>query len=41
MALMKLIPQIPGHFTINEWIALAIWVALGAAIAASGKPAST
>ena len=29
MALMKLIPQIPGHFTSNEWIALGIWIALG------------
>jgi APA family basic amino acid/polyamine antiporter len=30
MALMKLIPLIPGHFTAYEWLALAIWVALGA-----------
>jgi len=30
MALMKLIPQIPGHFTIYEWLALAAWIGLGA-----------
>ena len=30
MILMKVVPAIPGHFTIYEWIALAIWVALGA-----------
>ena len=31
MALMKVVPLIPGHFTIYEWLALGIWVALGAA----------
>jgi len=30
MLLMKLVPAIPGHFTIYEWLALAIWIALGA-----------
>jgi basic amino acid/polyamine antiporter, APA family len=30
MALMKLAPIVPGHFTIYEWIALGSWVALGA-----------
>jgi amino acid transporter len=29
MALMKLLPFVPGHFTIYEWIALAVWIALG------------
>jgi amino acid transporter len=29
MALMKLVPQIPGHFTIYEWIALGVWILLG------------
>jgi basic amino acid/polyamine antiporter, APA family len=29
MALMKVVPLIPGHFTIYEWIALAVWIALG------------
>jgi APA family basic amino acid/polyamine antiporter len=28
--LMKLIPAFPGHFTHAEWIALAIWLILGA-----------
>jgi len=30
MFLMKVIPAIPGHFTAYEWLALAIWIALGA-----------
>jgi amino acid transporter len=30
MMLMKVVPAIPGHFTIYEWLALAIWIALGA-----------
>jgi len=29
MMLMKVVPAIPGHFTIYEWLALAIWIALG------------
>src|SRR5579863_5254090 len=28
--LMKLIPAFPGHFTHSEWIALAIWLTIGA-----------
>ena len=35
MGLMKVIPAIPGHFTIYEWIALAAWIAAGAIAAAS------
>jgi len=30
MALMKIVPGIPGHFTVYEWLALAAWIALGA-----------
>jgi APA family basic amino acid/polyamine antiporter len=30
MALMKILPAVPGHFTIYEWIALAVWIAWGA-----------
>jgi APA family basic amino acid/polyamine antiporter len=30
LLLMKLIPAFPGHFTQSEWIALAIWLLLGA-----------
>jgi APA family basic amino acid/polyamine antiporter len=29
MALMKLIPWVPGHFTVYEWMALGIWVVIG------------
>jgi basic amino acid/polyamine antiporter, APA family len=35
MALMKLIPIVPGHFTIYEWLALGIWIALGVTAAGS------
>jgi APA family basic amino acid/polyamine antiporter len=30
MLLMKVVPAVPGHFTIYEWLALGIWVVLGA-----------
>ncbi|MFZ0759371.1 MAG: APC family permease [Candidatus Sulfotelmatobacter sp.] len=30
MMLMKIVPAIPGHFSEYEWLALGIWVALGA-----------
>jgi amino acid transporter len=30
MMLMKIVPAIPGHFTIYEWLALGIWIVLGA-----------
>jgi APA family basic amino acid/polyamine antiporter len=30
MALMKIVPAVPGHFTVYEWLALGIWIALGA-----------
>ncbi len=33
MALMKVIPLIPGHFTMYEWLALGIWIVLGVAMA--------
>jgi amino acid transporter len=29
MALMKLVPQVPGHFTVYEWLALGAWILLG------------
>src|SRR5260370_25191751 len=29
MSLMKVIPAIPGHFTVYEWLALGIWIGLG------------
>ena len=37
MALMKIVPFVPGHFTIYEWLALGIWIALGAVIARGPK----
>ena len=30
MLVMKVVPAIPGHFTLYEWLALGIWIALGA-----------
>jgi amino acid transporter len=29
MTLMKVVPAIPGHFTVYEWLALGIWIILG------------
>ncbi len=29
LLLMKVLPQVPGHFTHFEWIALAVWVGFG------------
>ena len=31
MALMKVVPLVPGHFTMYEWLALGVWIVLGAA----------
>jgi hypothetical protein len=39
MMLMKVVPAIPGHFTMYEWIALGIWILLGA-ISHRGKKAN-
>jgi len=33
MVLMKIIPAIPGHFTIYEWLALGVWIVLGGLLA--------
>jgi amino acid transporter len=30
MTLMKVVPAIPGHFTVYEWLTLGIWIILGA-----------
>ncbi|MGA8270809.1 MAG: APC family permease [Candidatus Sulfotelmatobacter sp.] len=32
MMLMKIVPAIPGHFTVYEWLALGIWIVLGAIV---------
>jgi APA family basic amino acid/polyamine antiporter len=29
MALMKIVPAVPGHFTVYEWLALGVWIMLG------------
>jgi len=29
LILLKVLPQVPGHFTVYEWLALTIWIALG------------
>ena len=29
LALMKIVPLVPGHFSSYEWLALGIWIALG------------
>jgi len=39
---MKVVPLIPGHFSLAEWIALAGWIALGWILAGSGhRPKTT
>ena len=35
MALMKVVPFVPGHFTIYEWIALGVWISIGVTAAAA------
>ena len=30
MMLMKIVPAVPGHFSIYEWLALGVWIVLGA-----------
>jgi basic amino acid/polyamine antiporter, APA family len=37
MILVKVLPIIPGHFTRYEWLALAIWVALGLLVHAPAR----
>jgi len=37
MVMMKFVPLLPGHFTVHEWLALEIWIGLGAAAAMSGR----
>jgi len=32
LLLMKLIPAVPGHFSLAEWIALGVWLAIGLAL---------
>jgi hypothetical protein len=30
MILMKIVPRVPGHFTMYEWTALGVWILTGA-----------
>jgi amino acid transporter len=38
MVLIKIVPSIPGHFTVYEWLALAIWIGLGALLRRKAVP---
>ena len=40
LVLMKLLPGVPGHFSMAEWAALAIWLALGFALHTRARPVS-
>lgn len=37
MVLMKIVPGVPGHFTVYEWLALGGWIAFGAAAHRRGQ----
>ncbi|HYM75795.1 MAG TPA: APC family permease [Candidatus Dormibacteraeota bacterium] len=41
MVLMKIVPMVPGHFTVYEWLALGTWIALGAAAATAARGQKT
>ena len=41
LALMKIIPIVPGHFTRSEWLALAIWCVFGVLGTTAKKRGST
>jgi amino acid transporter len=40
MVLVKVLPIVPGHFTLYEWMALAIWAVLGLLLRVSGRLSS-
>jgi amino acid transporter len=40
MILVKVLPIVPGHFTLYEWMALAIWAVLGLLMRVSGRLSS-
>ncbi len=39
LILMKFVPAIPGHFSLSEWIALAIWLSIGLLLHRRARPA--
>jgi len=38
MVLMKLLPVVPGHFSVWEWLVLCLWIILGATIGHPRRP---
>ena len=40
LLVMKLVPNFPGHFSLADWVALAVWLAIGAAMHWA-RPAAT
>jgi hypothetical protein len=41
MIFVKVVPIVPGHFSKYEWMALAIWLAVGFLLRASGRHENT
>jgi APA family basic amino acid/polyamine antiporter len=41
LVLMKVLPGFPGHFSLAEWIAFSIWVAVGAVLYRRNAPQSS
>jgi amino acid transporter len=37
MILMKIVPVVPGHFSVYEWLALAIWISAGVLLGWRGR----
>jgi basic amino acid/polyamine antiporter, APA family len=37
MVLMKVVPAVPGHFSVWEWLALALWIVVGVLLAKFGS----
>ena len=35
---MKVLPTVPGHFSVYEWMALALWIVLGLLLRRNPKP---
>jgi hypothetical protein len=37
MILMKVVPVVPGHFSLYEWLALVIWISVGVLLGWRGQ----
>jgi len=37
MILMKVVPLVPGHFSVYEWLALVIWISVGVLLGWRGQ----